>query len=102
MGETAKTPEAPPGVVAVFMFPDGAELASVADFERSGYGGYTLLEAQTLRAKQAVKWKAVRALCHNDVPDSLDSYEVERIAESLIRKKGYRMTVFLVNQSEPS
>lgn len=95
MAETSPTPV---GVVAVITFPDGTVLASASDFETSSPGGFTLNDAQTMRAKQSVKWAAVRALCHPDVPDALSSYEVEKIAEGLIRKKSYRLSVIPVGQ----
>lgn len=87
-----------PGVVALITYPDGTVLASVADFDGSRYGGFSLEEAQSMRAAREVKWKAVRLLCHHDVPDSLNDYEVEKIADSLVRAKGYRITVVPVNQ----
>lgn len=92
--------QAPSGVIAIITFPDGHALANAADFDRSGYGGFTLLEAQTIRVKSAVKREAVRRLCHSDVPACLDSYEVERLVDSLISKKGYRLTIIPVNQPD--
>ena len=86
-------PTIPQGVLVIVHWPDGDVLASISDFDRSGYGGFTLFEAQRMRAKDAAKREAIRKLCHDDVAFSIDSYRASEIIADLINKKGYSLTV---------
>lgn len=51
----------PQGVIAIMTAPDGDVIATATDFNRSGMGGCKLWEAQMWRARQQVKWSAVKA-----------------------------------------
>jgi len=44
-----------PGVCAIVTDNDGTVLASRVDFDRTGYGGFTLEEAQRYRAQRFVR-----------------------------------------------
>jgi hypothetical protein len=96
MAEQAKEPC---GVIAIFTSADGDVIATASDFNRSGYGGFKIWEAQRSRACQAVKWKAVQAYCSTAVSDALSSYLCEQVADALI-SKGHKLSVRAVGYSE--
>jgi hypothetical protein len=79
----------PCGVLAIMTrCDDGHVIATAADFQRSGYGGFKLWEAQKIRARDAVKRQAVRAYCSEVLTNALESYTIERIADDLLTKRG--------------
>lgn len=73
----------PQGIIAIMTSPDGHVIATCADFNRDGYGGFELWEAQILRASDQVKWAAIRAYCSYVVVKSLSSYITTQIADAL-------------------
>lgn len=77
----------PQGVIAIMTRSDGYVIATAADFERQGYGGFKLWEAQRIRAERDVKFKAVRAYCSDFLYNALDSYTVERMAEDMCQRE---------------
>ncbi|MDB5606693.1 MAG: hypothetical protein JWP25_3593 [Bradyrhizobium sp.] len=82
----------PQGIIAIMTSPDGDVIATATDFNRSGYGGYKLWEAQAMRAKDQVKWATVRAYCSPVVSDALDSYLMGQVADRLC-SKGHKITL---------
>lgn len=82
----------PQGVIAIMTAPDGYVIATHADFDRSGYGGFKLWEAQKHRAGDMVKRKGVRAYCSDHLANALESYTIDRMAEDLIQRGKYRVT----------
>lgn len=97
MAET--TAKEPCGVIAIFTSPEGDVIATAADFNRSGYGGFKLWEAQLQRARQAVKWKAVDAYCSSVVTESLSGYLREQVADALVGK-GHKISIRAVGYSD--
>lgn len=81
----------PKGVVAIWTSPDGDVIATAADFDRSGYGGFKLWEAQRMRARDAVRRRAVEAYCSTALTDCLSSYLFQQIGEEMNRK-GHKIT----------
>lgn len=81
----------PMGVVAIMTAPDGRVIATVADCDLSGLGGFKLWEAQRYRAKNAVQWQAVQAYCSPVMFDALSAYQCHQIADALCAK-GHRIT----------
>lgn len=96
---TAEKKPEPCGVIAIMTAPDGHVIATAADFNRSGYGGYKLWEAQRMRAQDQVKWATVRAYCSAVIVEAVDSYLSTQIADALCRK-GHRITVRSVGYPE--
>jgi len=82
----------PQGVIAIFTAPDGDVIATATDFNRSGMGGCKLWEAQMWRARDAVKWKAVRAYSSPIMADALSNYLCTSIADALCQK-GHKITL---------
>ena len=87
------------GILAIITWPDGSVLASYADFERQGFGGFKLAEAQEHRARKFAKWAAFKALCHPDVVKSMDSYDIERAVDSMIQKSGFKLSCVEISTS---
>lgn len=84
--------KAPCGVVGILTSADGHVMASATDFERQGYGGFSLQEAQRIRVKNALGRELVRNLCHPDIPKAMDSYECQSLLDRLTRNHGYSAT----------
>lgn len=82
----------PQGVLAIMTLPTGHVAATHADFERSGYGGFKLWEAQRIRCADAVKRKAVRVYCSEIVTAHLESYTIDRMADDLMQRGKWRIT----------
>lgn len=97
MSETTKT-KSPQGVVAVLIAPDGHVVAHGADFDRSGYGGFTMLQAQTMRAEQMVKREAIRAMCNAAFAKAACEYSGSgpRIIDDMCRAHGYRIEIIRI------
>lgn len=87
--------EEPQGIVAIMTAPDGDVIATATDFDRSGMGGCKLWEAQMWRARDQVKWKAVRAYSSNVLCDALSGYLCSSIADALIAK-GHKITCLAI------
>lgn len=90
----------PQGVIAIMTLPTGHVAATHADFERSGYGGFKLWEAQKHRAGDAVKRKAVRVYCSEIVTAHLETYTVDRMAEDLMQRGKWRVTYRAIGYPE--
>lgn len=88
------------GVIAIMTLPTGHVAATHADFERSGYGGFKLWEAQKHRAGDTVKRQAVRAYCSELVTAHLESYTIDRMAEDLMQRGKWRITYRAVGYPE--
>lgn len=90
----------PQGVIAIMTLPTGHVAATHADFERQGYGGFKLWEAQKLRAGDAVKRKAVHAYCGEMVTQHLESYTIDKVVEDLMRRGKWRVTYRAIGYDE--
>lgn len=58
---------APQGVTVLVTDSDGRQVGTGSCFERGHPGGYTLREAQTLRATNAAWWQAFDRMCRSEV-----------------------------------
>ena len=90
------------GVVAILTGPDGYVWASVTDFDRQSYGGYTLQDAQEMRAKKQLAYEFMRATCSDIVLSVIESYRCEEIVTDLIRQKGFKRTILKVGHEDSS
>lgn len=87
------------GVCGVVTAPDGAVVATHSDFERQGYGGFTLQEAQTIRVKDGLKRSFLRAFLYTNLVAKSGGYFVDQFWENG-REHGYRMETFPVGYDE--
>lgn len=92
-------PKDPCGVIAIMTNSTGDVIATAADFERQGYGGFKLWEAQRMRACDQAKWATVRAYCSDAVVKAISSYVMTQIADELI-SKGHKLNVRAVGYSD--
>lgn len=73
----------PQGVIAIVTSPRGDVIATAADFQRSGYGGFKLWEAQKMRARDSARRETIRRYSSPLLSDALDGYAVDVICQRL-------------------
>lgn len=78
------------GVVGLFIAPNGHVVAEVTDFERAGYGGFTLEEAQRIRCKRALSREVVGRFAGEPLAKAIDQHRAEDITDNMVRDQGYR------------
>lgn len=88
------------GVLAIFTDPEGDVVASVSDFDRSGYGGFTLEEAQKLRATRALNDAVIRAYCSERILTCITDGGADQIVRAMERN-GWRRTVLPIGHDAP-
>lgn len=82
MSHPTQGDQTPPGVMAVYVY-DGRVIASASDFNRSAPGGFTIAEAQTYRARDALASKIVRALASPALYENLSTYDCRQIVQKM-------------------
>jgi hypothetical protein len=92
----------PQGIIAIMTNATGDVIATAVDFERQGYGGFKLWEAQKQRAGQQVRWATVRAYCSPVVANAITSYISTQIADELCHKGrgGHQITYRAIGYPE--
>lgn len=83
--------EAPKGVIAVLIGPDGREVANAADFGGGGPAGFSQKETQTMRAKQRLSHATMKALASPLLSNAIDTYQAERLVDEMCRTGGCRV-----------
>lgn len=86
----------PIGVVAVFTGKDGRVLASASDFEMSGYSGFSIHQAQEMRAKRSLANEVMRSLAHPLICSAIETYDAEKIVASMCSRCGCRVEIVAV------
>lgn len=89
--EVAK-PRSPKGIGAIITDEHGNVIAHAFDFERAGYGGYKLWEAQRLRAKKFAINEYINGYCYGVLASGIDDYAREQIFRNLRDKGKVKMT----------
>ncbi len=87
------------GVVAVITNPDGDVVAEAADFDRAGYGGFTLQEAQAIRAKDGVRSRFAAGHLNGWLGRGMEGYFVDAFWRNAERA-GYRLSVVPIGYDE--
>lgn len=95
-----KKSEDPKGVVLVFIDEEGREIASVSDFNRTGYGGWSLRDAQNLRARRALAMKVCNAYSSSQLVRAIDAYDAERIIDRLVKDHACKIATVVVGHAE--
>lgn len=90
----------PQGVVGVLTDDRGMVWASVSDFDRSGYGGFSLAESQRVRVKDALAREFVHKACADVVLKALETYDCRRIVDKLIASQGFKQHLVEVGHDE--
>ena len=88
--------DTPCGCVGVYTDAEGRVIASVSDFDLSGYGGFTLYEGQKIRAQKKLAMAVVDAYCSSVVTRALYTYDCEQI----VRKLNGKMTFIPVGHAD--
>jgi len=88
------------GVVMLLVGPDGHVWASVSDFSRAGYGGFTLAQAQEIRAGRALAYAYLRAVAHPHIAEAVEPMEAERIVADVCRKHGHKVVTKLIGHDD--
>ena len=85
------------GVVGLLIGPSGHVWAEATDFNRSGYGGFSLQRSQEIRVESALARAFVRNTCADVVVASLDNYDCQQIVSKL---KGFKTKLVAVGHDE--
>ena len=88
------------GVVAVLTSQEHGVVVSVSDFDESGYGGFTLREAQEIRARRNLAYAMVRAYCSNVILDVMEPYDCEQMLRKLEHKGSHKVTLIPVGHPD--
>ena len=80
------------GVGAVITDSQGVVQAHAFDFERQGYGGFRLWEAQRIRAKRSAIAKFMDSYIYGDLRGTIEEYDADRMASKLRNEKKLRIT----------
>lgn len=89
----------PAGVVGIVFNPQGAAVAQHADFKLNGYGGFSLKEAQTMRARNGAMLAFAKAHLNDWMVRKADMSFAERYWE-LAEASGYRMELMVVGHPD--
>lgn len=93
-------PATPKGVVAVLTGPDGSAYSSLSDFDASGYGGFTLREAQELRLKHAIARDLVNGCCAGFIAKAMDAMDCDRVLRKLTSDHGFTLTFIPIGHDD--
>lgn len=91
----------PVGMVAVYTNPQGVVMASVSDFTRGGYGGFTLPQSQKIRVQSLLAVAVAKAYCGEPIMEALRTADCTRVVQLLCRKGG-RVTIISVGHPDAS
>lgn len=79
------------GVVQIFVNEEGYVIAHAADFNSSAYGGFTLIESQRLRVRDALALNVVNAYSSPGLVRGFDEGDARRVIARLVEKCGCRI-----------
>jgi hypothetical protein len=96
VSDATKDKATPQGIVAIYTDKAGHVIATVSDFDRSGYGGFKTWQAQQIRCSDAIGRAVVRAYCSDPIVNHIDNYIVEQIMRALHSKKAGTVTFLAV------
>ena len=89
----------PSGVVMVCVDAAGREIATVHDFDRSGYGGFTLQRSQEIRCKNRLARAVIDAYSNPIIAQCMSEWHRDELLKKLISDHGYKVhTVFLPDE----
>jgi hypothetical protein len=85
----------PKGVVAILADQTGNVVGTAANFDPSGYGGFSVYESQRERAGNELAQKFLRDYCGEDIAVVLATRAVQ-IVRDLCQKRGFKLTLVKV------
>lgn len=105
--EQAPAPEPPDaaapllcGVIHVFLNEHGEPIAHAADFDRAGYGGFSLAESQRIRVKDRLARAVVNAYASPDLTRGMELYDCEALVRKLVNAHGCRIVKIIVGHGD--
>ena len=87
------------GVVAILV-KDARVVASVTDFNPSSPGGFELMEAQEIRARDALASKVMKELASPLLSDCIDTATARRIMQEMCNEAGCAMHLIPIGHDE--
>lgn len=84
------------GVVALLVGKDGRVIANVTDFNAGGYGGFSLKESQTIRAKRNLAISMMRELSSPLICSAIETHDAEKIMTAVCSRSGCRLEIVVV------
>lgn len=90
----------PKGVVAIFTDEHGRSIAQVSDFNTSGYGGYSLKEAQKFRCKQQISMAVLKAYSSEMLWRGVDQHYAKEIVNNLVAHHGCHVHYAYIGHEE--
>lgn len=90
------TSEIPSGVVMICIDEAGREVATVHDFDRSGYGGFSLERAQEIRCKDRLARAVIDRYASPIIGQAMVQWHRDELLQTLQRDHGYKvLTIYL-------
>lgn len=84
------------GVVALLVGKDGRVIANATDFNAGGYGGFSLQESQTIRAKSNLANSMIRELSSPLICSAIETHDAEKIMNAMCSRCGCRVEIVVV------
>ena len=79
------------GVVALLIAPDGHVVCDATDFDRDGYGGVLIRDAQESRARRRLCDAAIKEFSAPAMARIITDYQMQVIVHEMCRQGGYRI-----------
>lgn len=88
------------GVIAILTDPDGRVVGHAADFSADGYGGFSLQQAQSYRARRRLALNVVRDGCAHYIAKAMDGYDCDGVVQRLVGSHGFKQTEVNIGHEE--
>lgn len=89
----------PPGMIGIFTDKLGRVVTTVADFDRDGYGGFSLRQAQRYRVQRNLARAVIRAYCSEMILEGMENSDCDEIVRRLV-KKGAKVTLIPIGHPD--
>jgi hypothetical protein len=85
------------GVVAVLISPDGHVVGRGSNFDPGYPSGFTLREAQQMRAESEMRRDFIVGACNGYVSSAMQDYDIQQLVRRL---KGFRTEIIEIGHSD--
>lgn len=93
---TDRATDVPSGVLMICIDKEGREVATVHDFERSGYGGFSLQRSQEIRCKDRLALAVIDRYASPIIGQAMCKWHRDELLKTLVNDHGYKvLTVYL-------
>lgn len=90
----------PQGVVGVLIDDKGYVWAEATDFNRSGYGGFSLARAQEIRVSDQLAYEFIRRVGAPPLALGMEAYDCKKVVQKLTREHGWKERLIRVGHPE--